>query len=96
MTRFWGDDSWRNIVYTPQRTLFGEEELIKTAGNRQVASAFRKRLQEVAGFNEVPEPIPMRNRRNATIYYLFFASHNAAGAGIARYLLKKYEHARSG
>jgi hypothetical protein len=51
---------------------------------------------EVAGFKEVPEPIPMRNSRNATVYYLFFASQNATGAKIARQILKSYaEHLRS-
>jgi hypothetical protein len=44
----------------------------------------------VAGFAEVPEPIPMRNSKNATVYYLFFASHNKNAAKIARYLLRKY------
>lgn len=95
MTNFWGDDSWRDVIYTGQKTLFGDEELIKTAGNQQVVNAFRKRLRDAAGFKEVPEPIPMRNSRNATVYYLFFASHNATGARIARHILKQYAHHRN-
>ena len=90
MNAFWGDESWRRIVYRGQLTLEGGEDLIKAAGNREVAEAFRRRLREVAGFKEVPEPIPMRNRKNATVYYLFFASQNKTGAKIARDIMKKY------
>jgi hypothetical protein len=32
----------------------------------------------------------MRNSKNATVYYLFFASHNKTGAKIARHLLGRY------
>lgn len=90
MTTFWGDESWQEVVYRGQTTLFGGEDLIKAGGNADVVEAFRERLRTVAGFAEVPEPIPMRNSRNATVYYLFFASHNKNGAKIARYLLRKY------
>ncbi|HVV50538.1 MAG TPA: three-Cys-motif partner protein TcmP [Polyangia bacterium] len=90
MTAFWGDDSWQRVVYKAQRTLFGGEDHIKSVGNPEVVAAFRERLQNVAGFEEVPEPIPMRNKKNATVYYLFFASHNKTGAKIARHLLKRY------
>ena len=90
MTAFWGDESWRTTVYRGQVTLDGGEDLVKVATNREVAAAFRKRLREVAGFKEVPEPIPMRNSKNAIVYYLFFASQNATGAKIARQIMKKY------
>lgn len=90
MTAFWGDESWRTTVYRGQLTLDGGEDLVKVATNREVAAAFRKRLREVAGFKEVPEPIPMRNSKNAIVYYLFFASQNATGAKIARQIMKKY------
>ncbi len=38
----------------------------------------------------------MRNSKNATVYYLFFASHNKTGAKIARYLLRRYATYKSG
>lgn len=95
MTNFWGDSSWRDIFYTGQKTLFGDEDLIKTASNQQVVNTFRKRLRDVAGFKEVPEPIPMRNNNNTTVYYLFFASHNPTGARIARHILKQYARHRN-
>lgn len=90
MNAFWGDDSWRRTVYTEQKTLFGGDDLLKSGGNKQIVDAFRSRLREVAGFKEVPEPIPMRNSKNATVYYLFFASHSATGAKIARHILRTY------
>ena len=50
----------------------------------------------MAGFEEVPKPIPMRKQEDATVYYLFFASHNKTGAKIARYLLERYATRESG
>jgi hypothetical protein len=32
------------------------------------------RLKNVAGFRHVPDPLPMRNKMNAVVCYLFFAS----------------------
>jgi three-Cys-motif partner protein len=63
MNAYWGDESWRNIAYTPsaQRGLFGHTEMEK-ADNEVIAEAFRKRLKQVAGFRYVPKPLPMRNR----------------------------------
>jgi len=75
MNAYWGDESWRNIAYTPspQQGLFGQTELEK-ADNEVISEAFRKRLKQVAGFQYVPDPLPMRNTRNAIVYYLFFAA----------------------
>src|SRR5438093_13159616 len=85
MNEFWGDDSWKKVAYVPskQTKLFDSDEpdLLKTE-NETIAEAFRQRLQKVAGFTYVPPPIPMRNRNNATVYYLFFASRNAVAGTI--------------
>jgi three-Cys-motif partner protein len=96
MSAFWGDDSWQKVVYKEQKTLFGGDDLVKDGGNRAVVDAFRRRLREVAGFKEVPEPIPMRNSKGATVYYLFFAAHNTVGAKIARHLMKRYANVGAG
>src|SRR5262245_3410898 len=80
MTAFWGDESWKQAAYrrSPQESLFGEEQLEK-APNEAVVEAFRHRLKKVAGFANVPAPLPMRNRTNAVVYYLFFAAkHDTA------------------
>src|SRR5260370_2522288 len=87
MNVFWGDESWRNIVYDTKRNLFGFPE---KEPNEIIAEAFRKRLSEVAVFRHVPEPIPMRNSNGAILYYLFLASQNETAARIAREIFSKY------
>jgi hypothetical protein len=47
MNTFWGDESWREVVYRPTLNLFGESIGIKE-NNRTIALAFQKRLKEVA------------------------------------------------
>jgi len=84
----WGDDSWRRAVYRKGRSLFGEIE--EKRNNEAIAEAFRKRLEEVAGFKYVPEPVPMRNSTGAVVYYLYFASPNKTGATIVEHIFRKY------
>jgi three-Cys-motif partner protein len=92
MTAFWGDESWKDVAYSPsaQGNLFGEPDVEK-ATNEQIAQAFRKRLQEVAGFSHVPKPVAMRNTQNAIIYYLFFASHKPVAQNIVKDIFRQYE-----
>jgi three-Cys-motif partner protein len=91
MTRFWGDDSWRRVVYQPSRQgeLFGPP-LEEKVTNEEVVAAFRERLQKVAGFKNVPEAMAMRNSQNAVVYYLFFASQKPVAEGIVRDIFAKY------
>lgn len=93
MTRFWGDESWKDVSYSdsPQASLFSNEPDKEKASNQAIAEGFRERLKKVAGFEFVPEPIPMRNSTGATLYYLFFASNNKTADKIGRYILKKYK-----
>ncbi len=84
----WGDDSWRNAVYKKQRGLFGDVDEKRT--NESISEAFRKRLREVAGFEYVPKPVPMRNSTGAVVYYLYFASPNKTGAKIVDEIFRKY------
>lgn len=88
MNRFWGDNSWENIAYNSEETLFGNED-VKT-DNQTVANEFRKRLRDVGGFNFVAEPIPMKNTNGATVYYIFFATPNKTADNIVRDIFKKY------
>jgi three-Cys-motif partner protein len=73
MTKFWGDESWRQVAYAPnpQSRLFGGPEMAKQP-NKEIVAAFRERLKGVAGFAHVAEPLPMRNSTNAVVYYLFW------------------------
>jgi len=88
MNRFWGDESWREVAYRKQQTLFGPEDV--RTDNETVAAAFRQKLQEVAGFRFVPEPLAMRNSQGATVYYLFFASRKPVAEKIVASIFKKY------
>jgi len=92
MNAFWGDESWRRVAYTSIPTLFGDTVEMKTSDNRMIAEAYRKRLKEVAGFKYVPEPIPMRNSKNAVVYYLFFASPKAVGEKIVKEIFDRYRN----
>jgi hypothetical protein len=44
----------------------------------------------VAGFQFVPEPLPMKNSTNAVVYYLFFASQKPIAQKIIDAIFKKY------
>jgi three-Cys-motif partner protein len=90
-TRFWGDESWREISYksSPQLPLWGDCDTIKQ-GNDIVAEAFRQRLISVAGFTNVPRPIPMKNQKKATVYYLYFASQKPVAMHIVKDIFKRY------
>jgi three-Cys-motif partner protein len=88
MNAVWGDDSWRQAAYKKQQGLF--EELDEKRTNEAIAEAFRKRLEEVAGFKYVPQPVPMRNSTGAVVYYLYFASPNKTGAKIVGDIFRRY------
>lgn len=80
MDAVWGDSSWRSAAYQRTTDLFGDRE--DKAENDDIAEAFRTRLSTVGGFRYVPSPIPMRNRKGATVYHLYFASQNRVGGKI--------------
>jgi three-Cys-motif partner protein len=91
LTRFWGDESWRDDVYRPARQGDLFRPSLEKAGNEEVVEAFCGRLRKVAGFANVPAPIPMRNEQGKTIYYLIFASQNDAANHIVKQIFDKYE-----
>jgi three-Cys-motif partner protein len=90
MDAFWGDRSWRGALYQKPRGLLPGFDWEEKVSNEEVATAYQKRLKEVAGFAYVPDPMPMRNTRGAVVYYLFFASPNATGAKIVSDIFNKY------
>ena len=91
MTRFWGDESWRQVAYSTSGNLFGEPE---KEPNEVIAEAFRKRLMKTAGFKRVLSPLPMRNTIGSVVYYLFFASQVGVAENIVRDIFAK--HAKKG
>jgi three-Cys-motif partner protein len=92
LTRYWGDDSWRGEAYTRKRNLFGWEE--KTS-NEALAAAFQKRLKSEAGFAYVPVPMPMRNAKDAVVYYLYFASQKPVAEKIVRNIFEKHRNRKT-
>ena len=87
MTRFWGDESWRDAAYCTTENLFGYEE---KQTNEDMVRAYQARLRAVAGFKHVPAPMPMRNTRGAVVYYLFFASPKPVATKIVEAIFSKY------
>src|SRR5205807_10539191 len=69
MDRFWGGRSWFDEAFraeTDQGKLFPEME--QKVPNEQFANAYRRRLKDVAGFQYVPRPLPMKTDKQSTIY----------------------------
>ena len=88
MDAVWGDITWRTAAYRKTVDLFGEID--EKVTNEEIAEAFRKRLQSVAGFKYVPSPMPMRNSKGAIVYYLYFASPNKTGGSIVSDIFQTY------
>ena len=88
LNSYWGDDSWQEVAYRTDTTLFGTME---KQSNEVVADAFQERLRKIAGFARVPKPIPMRNTKGAVVYYLFFASQKDTAEHIVSDIFGKYE-----
>jgi len=93
MNAFWGDDSWKRVAYKkdPQGSLFGEENILPTK-KKEIVEAYGKRLIYDAGFGYVPDPLPMRNRNGAIVYYLFFASKQKVAGNIIKDIFGKYRN----
>jgi three-Cys-motif partner protein len=91
MNRFWGDGTWRESAYadSPQYEFFSAPDRVKL-DNEAIVNAFRERLRKIAGFNFVPQPLPMRNSNNAVVYYLFFASPKPVAEKIIEGIFAKY------
>ena len=91
MNRFWGDESWKQAAdaESPQPSLFFGPDMVKQP-NDAIVTAFRERLIKVAGFSFAPDALPMRNSKNAVVYYLFFASPRPVADTIIQHIFQKY------
>jgi three-Cys-motif partner protein len=91
LTKIWGDESWKELVYVEQWGLFDAPVLIKKIrGNEILKQGFRERLKHKAGFSCVPEPILMRNTTGGSLYFLFFASQKQVAQNIAEHIFRNY------
>lgn len=90
LTRLWGDESWRKIVY--RSDAFFRLEYKDRTERSKLVEAFRQRLKDVAGFKYVPEPVVMRMQgtRGPVLYYLFFASPNETANKIVTNVFDRY------
>ena len=55
-----------------------------------IVRGFQKRLKNVAGFQYVPDPLPMKNKKRAVVYYLFFASAKPVAENIIKDIFAKH------
>ena len=96
MNKFCGTDEWQEILYKvdKQMGLFGDPDRIKIVNsNIKLGEWFKKeRLQKVAGFKFVPEPMLMRNSKGGPLFFLFFASHNETGKKIVTDIFNKHRN----
>jgi hypothetical protein len=53
-------------------------------------------LKKVAGFQYVPDPVPMKNEQGSIVYYLFFASHKPVADSIVTRVFDKYRARAAG
>lgn len=83
---FCGTEEWKDLMYQPD--LFGD--MGKIGNNKKLATWFQKRLETVAGFEFVPEPILMRNSKGGELYFLYFASHQSVAQRVIWDIFKKY------
>jgi three-Cys-motif partner protein len=88
LTRYWGDASWKQVLYNANPSLFGD--VLEKKPNDAVVKAFSDRLKSVAGFQYVSKPIPMRNTRRATLYYLIFAVHHKTAFRVVSDVAKRF------
>ncbi len=90
MNDFWGDESWKDLLYKEQKTLFGETQHIRIESYHTLAKEFGKRLKK-AGFKSVQEPVLMTNIKNGPLYYLYFASQKDVANKIIKDIFSKYK-----
>lgn len=90
MTAFWGDESWRDAAYSSHEDLFGVS-VEEKEDNESVAASFCSRLKKFGGFEYVPKSLPMRNSRDAVVYYLIFASQKPVASKIVQDIFSAYQ-----
>jgi three-Cys-motif partner protein len=92
LEEFWGTKDWTVDFYEEERTFFGPEFVKKRLSGKEMGAVFCKRLGEI--FRYCSEPLLMTNSRNAPLYCLIFAGHNATGVRIATDIFARHERGR--
>jgi len=89
LDQFWGTKDWMVDLYMEERTLFGTETVKKPHSGKEFGYVFKKRLGEIFRYCSIP--ILMTNSKNAPLYCMLFAGHNATGKRIAEDIFIRYE-----
>ena len=92
LNRFWGTQDWLQDFYEEEETLFGPVSVKKELSGKELGSVYKKRLEEL--FPHCTNPIVMTNSKNAPLYCLIFAGHNATGKKIAQEVFARHERER--
>jgi three-Cys-motif partner protein len=96
MTKWWGDESWKEQFYGPgPKLLHGESTNRKTVNNDDVVEMYRQRLLSEGGYEFVTNPLPMKNSQNAVLYYILLASNNETAVRIMDEILDRYRKPRT-
>ena len=89
LNRFWGTADWLADLYEEDETLFGPVPVKRRLSGTEMGAVFKKRLEEI--FPHCTDPILITNSKNAPLYCLIFAGHNATGKRIARDVFATHE-----
>jgi three-Cys-motif partner protein len=89
LDQFWGTTDWMVDLYEEEQTLFGPKKVKRQLSGKELGRVFKRRLEEI--FPHCSNPILMTNRKNAPLYCLIFAGHNATGKKIAEDIFAKHE-----
>lgn len=85
-----GTTEWREVAYSVQSDLFGNESITKNSGvSEALLDLYIRRLKEI--FPYVATPRLIRNTKRTPLYYLIWAGPNALGLKGADYILSQGE-----
>lgn len=86
-----GFDDFKSIGYAKQPGLFDFELLEKNPKSGQIIlEEYVKLLKEKAGFKNVTsKPLPLKNRKNAIMFYVLIATHNDKANKLAESTIKR-------
>jgi three-Cys-motif partner protein len=93
MSACWGDASWRRAFPAPARRN-GAARAPGGDDTVPLVQAFQRRLRDVAGFGNVPEPLALRNAAGGVAYHLFHASRSDTANAVIEDIFSRYRHGR--
>lgn len=90
LTACFGTEEWRDLAYSVETDLFGNEVITKNGGvSERLLKLYIRRLEGL--FPYVAKPHLIRNTRGAPLYYLIWAGPNKLGLKGASHILEQGE-----